>query len=98
MNLMFVWDESKREEVIEEHKVDFALLTDIFDDPFAVYIEDHKHSTEDETRLQVIGLTAQYGLTFATFTYLEPDDVRFITARRAENWMVKEYEENRKRL
>jgi uncharacterized DUF497 family protein len=26
------------------------------------------------------------------------DELRLITARRAENWMVKEYEENRKRL
>ncbi len=35
---MFVWDESKRLKVIDEHKVDFALLVDVFDDAFAVYL------------------------------------------------------------
>jgi len=44
---MFVWDESKRRKVIEDHKVDFALLLDAFDDVFGVYFEDFEHSTED---------------------------------------------------
>ena len=95
---MFVWRESKREEVIKEHSVDFAKIGDIFDDPFAVYIEDYEHSTEIEIRFNIIGITAQYGLIFAVFIYEGAFGIHFITARRAENWMVKEYEENRKRL
>ncbi len=95
---MFVWRESKREEVIKEHRIDFAEIGDIFDDPFAVYIEDYEHSTEIETRFNIIGITAQYGLIFAVFIYEGASGIYFITARRAENWMVKEYEENRKRL
>ncbi len=88
---MFAWDESKRQKVIEAHNVDFALITDIFDDPFGVYGEDTEHS-EDEIRYSVLGLTAEYGLTFAIFTYPN-NDIRLITARRAEKWMVKDYEE-----
>jgi uncharacterized protein len=88
---MFVWDESKRRKVIKEHKVDFALITDVFDDAFGVYREDTEHS-EDELRYSVVGMTAEYGLTFAVFTYTD-NDSRFITARRAEKWMVKDYEE-----
>ena len=95
---MFFWDESKREKVIEDHKVDFAEIGDVFDDPFAVYVEDYEHSTETEIRFDVIGMTARYGLVFAAFVHESASDIRFITARRAENWMVKEYEENRKRL
>lgn len=87
---MFVWDEAKRLKVIEDHKVDFALITDVFDDPFAVYRDDLGHS-DDELRYTVVGLTANYGLIFLVFAYIE-EKVRFITARRAENWMVKEYE------
>ena len=94
----FTWKETKRAKVIAEHKVDFAKVLDVFDDNFAVYIEDFEHSTDDEIRFNVIGKSASYGLVFAVFTYDESNDICFITARKAENWMVKEYEENRKRL
>jgi uncharacterized protein len=94
---MFVWDESKREKVIKEHGIDFAKIGDVFDDPFALYFEDYKHSTIDERRFQSVGQSNRYGLIVVVFTYAE-EDIRFITARPAENWMVKEYEQNRKRL
>ena len=94
----FTWDETKRAKVIAEHKVDFAKVLNVFDDNFAVYIEDFEHSTDDEIRFNVIGKSASYGVVFAVFNYDESNDIRFITARKAENWMVKEYEENRKRL
>ena len=92
---MFVWDEAKRLKVIEEHRVDFALLTDTFDDPFGVYFEDVEHSTDEETRFNLIGFTAQYGLMYITFTY-EDSNTRLITAWKAEKWMVKEYEQYKK--
>jgi uncharacterized DUF497 family protein len=94
----FIWEEIKREQVLAEHKVDFARIDDVFDDPFAVFIEDFKHSTDDELRLNVIGQSLNYGLIFLVFTYQGNDFIRFISARKAEKWMVKEYEENRKRL
>ncbi|MGD9628762.1 MAG: BrnT family toxin [Pyrinomonadaceae bacterium] len=87
---MFVWDEKKRLKVLDEHRVDLALITDIFDDPNAVYRDDHGHS-ESETRYTVTGITAQYGLVFLVFTYSD-EMLRLITARRAEKWMVKDYE------
>lgn len=46
----FTWDETKREIVLAEHEVDFAKIRDVFDDVFAVYIEDSEHSNDDETR------------------------------------------------
>jgi uncharacterized protein len=95
---MFFWDESKREQVIKDHKVDFAEIGDVFDDPFAVYFEDYKHSGDMEERINIIGFAANYGLIFAVYVYEGESDIRFITARIAENWMVKRYEENRKRL
>ena len=95
---MFIWDEAKRRKVTKEHKVDFALLVDAFDDAFGVYFEDFEHSTDDEIRFNVIGQSAIYGLVYIAFTYDESNDIRLITARKAEGWMVKEYEENRKRL
>ena len=94
---MFVWDESKRQKVIQEHSIDFDFIFDVFEDPFAVDFEDSEHSDETETRWGIVGQTAQYGLIVLIYTIVEPDDVRFITARRAEKWMVTKYEENRKR-
>ncbi len=92
---MFVWDEAKRLKVIEDHRVDLALLTDAFDDAFGVYFEDVEHSTDEETRFNLIGFSVQYGLVYVTFTY-ENDDVRLITAWKAERWAVKEYEQYKK--
>lgn len=94
---MFVWDESKRRKVIQDHAIDFELLFDIFEDFFSVDFEDYEHSDETEIRWGIIGQTAQYGLLVLNYTITETEDVRFITARRAEKWMVKKYEENRKR-
>ncbi len=79
-----------RQKVIEDHKVDLKLITDIFEDSFAIYNDDLGRS-ELELRYTVIGMTARYGLVFMVFMYVD-EKIRFITARRAENWMVKEYE------
>lgn len=92
----YTWDEDKAERVKREHAIEFAKITDIFEDPYAVEFIDESHSTEDETRYAVIGLTS-YGLIYLVFTEPNENELHFITARRAENWMVKEYEENRKR-
>jgi len=86
-----IWDEAKRQLVIKEHDIDFAKIGDIFDDIYGMYREDVEHS-DGETRYSVIALTAEYGLTFAVFVYQEDDEIRFVTARKAEKWMVKEYE------
>jgi uncharacterized DUF497 family protein len=93
----FTWDDDKAEEVRREHKVDFARLRDIFDDPYGVEYEDVKHSTPEEARYCVIALTAAYGLMFLSYTEPEPEEIHCITARRADPWMVDEYEENKKR-
>ena len=44
--------------------------------------------------------TARYGLVYLVFTEVEAGvelELHFITARRAEPWMVEEYEENRRK-
>ncbi len=89
---MFVWDEITRLKVLEEHRVDFASLTDAFDDAFGVYFEDVEHSTEEEIRINLIAFSIQYGMVYVTFTY-DDDNVRLITAWKAEKWAIKEYEQ-----
>lgn len=92
----YTWDEDKAERVEREHAIEFAKIIDIFEDPYVVEFIDEAHSTENEIRYAIIGLTS-YGLVYLVFTEPNENELHFITARRAENWMVKEYEENRKR-
>lgn len=95
--MRFTWDEDKAAAVKGEHHVDFARLIDVFSDPYAVEFVDEAHSTQGETRFAIVGLTARYGLIYPVFTEPGEDELHFITARRAEPWMVTEYEENRRR-
>jgi uncharacterized DUF497 family protein len=95
---MFVWDESKRQKVIAEHKIYFEFIFDVFEDSSAYDFEDYEHSEETEIRYGIVGQTARYGLILLIYTITENADVRFITARKAEKWLVKKYEENRRRF
>ena len=85
---MFTWDEVKREKVVKEHKVDFAKIEDIFDDPFSIDFTDEDHSTPDEIRYGIIGKTSLYGLVALYYTFEDETTTKFITARHAEKWMV----------
>ena len=76
--------------------LEFKKITNIFEDPYAVEFIDESHSTEDETRYAIIGATI-YGLVYLVFTEQRENELHFITARLAENWMAKEHEENQKR-
>ena len=92
----YTWDESKAKKVKDEHAIEFAKIIDIFEDAYAVEFIDEAHSTEKETRYAIIGVTV-YGLVYLVFTEPNENELHFITARLAENWMVSEYEENRKK-
>ncbi len=97
--MKFDWKPDKKEKVLEDHKVDFEKIKDIFSDPFAVEFIDEKHSGEAELRYGIIGLTTEYGLIYLVYTELDdPNSVHFITARKAEKWMVSEYEQARRRI
>ena len=83
--MKFTWDTKKAEKVKIEHKVEFAELTDVFNDPFAIEFTYEEHSTQEEIRFAIIGLTANYGLVYLVFTEISETHLHFITARKAEN-------------
>ncbi len=95
--MKFTWNEDKAWKVKDEHRVEFDKIKDIFDDPFAVEFTDEAHSTETEVRFAIIGLTAEYDLIHLVFKEVSETHWHFITARKAENWMVKDYEQNKRR-
>ncbi len=90
----FTWDEKKFDKVLSEHKIDFNKIFDIFEDDYSLDLIDKKHSSHDETRFIIVGLTAFYGLVYLVYTMPSDDEIRFITARKAEKFYVSQYEEN----
>jgi len=89
--MWFEWNEDKALENAEKHRVSFEQAQQVFGDPRAVPFEDLKHSTNDEPRYVMIGMS-EIGLLFVSFVYRD-EIVRIISARRAEKWMVKTYED-----
>ena len=92
---MITWDEVKRNQVIKVHGVDFAKLGDVLDDPFAIDYADDPHSSTEDRRV-IVGRTSVYGMIAVVYV-ARGEEIRFITARRAERWMVRMYEKQRKR-
>jgi len=90
---MITWDEKKRKKVIKDHGIDFEKVGELFDDQFAIYIEDHEHEDFEE-RWLIIARSSEYGLVLAVYTF-HGEDIRLITARRAEKWMERLYEQQR---
>jgi len=92
---MITWGESKRRQVLKDHGVDIAKIEDILDDPFAFDYEDSEHS-HTENRRVIVGKTAVYGLVVMVYV-VRGENTHCITARRAERWMMRIYEKQRKR-
>jgi uncharacterized protein len=96
--MTFIWDPIKSEQVLRDHGIDFARIEDVFSDPFAVEYIDEEHSTHDEIRFSIIGLTAEYGLIYLSYTETNDNELRFITARKAERRLVEIYDKRRSRI
>ena len=89
----FEWVDDKAQQNVNKHRISFEQAQEVFDDPRAVPFEDLEHSSHEETRYVMIGMSS-IGLLFVSFAYGD-EIVRLISARRAEKWMVKVYEDKR---
>lgn len=89
--MQFEWDEEKALRNAKKHRVSFEQAQQVFDDPRSVPYEDLEHSTDNETRYVMIGMSS-IGLLVVSFTYRD-EVVRLISARRPEKWMMKVYED-----
>lgn len=58
MALTFEWDENKSKRNLKKHDVDFEEAKTIFNDPFAITIDDPDHSVEEDRYLD-IGLSSK---------------------------------------
>ena len=87
--LDFEWDEQKALSNLAKHRVSFAVASEVFNDPFAVDIEERSlHYAE--VRRRIVGVI--YGLCL-TVIYTERNDIiRIISARKASRAERREYE------
>ncbi len=87
---IFEWDSEKEAANILKHGINFYQAAEVFADPFCRFIDDIEHSI-GESRTGIIGrLATQPILIYAVFT--ERKAIRIISARKATNAELKEYE------
>ena len=91
----FEWDPQKAAANLKKHGVSFSEAVDAFYDPFAVDDIDDVHSSAEEQRFTLIGMSPTRLLIIA-HTIIIGDTVRIISARKATRSETKIYEQANK--
>ncbi len=91
--MTFEWDENKNELNKKKHDgIDFEIAIRVFLDPKRIEKLDLKHSNFGEERINVIGRVKE--ILFVVYTERGEDNIRLISARRANKSEEDEYYEN----
>lgn len=91
MPLSFEWDDRKAKSNLAKHGVSFEEASTVFGDPLSLTIPDPAHS-QAEDRWIVLGQSHQQKLLVVVHTE-RGDNIRIISARRANRRERKSYEE-----
>ena len=90
----FEWDEKKNKINIQKHHVSFLEAQTVFLDEFAIIDYDKKHSTQDEDRYKILGLSYYNKELVVCYCERKKEIIRIISARKAnKNERNKYYEE-----
>ena len=85
------WDEKKAEDNLKTHGVTFDEGQEVFQDPNAIDFFDSEHSTAEQPRYNIIGLSSRR-LLFVAYAELQDKTIWLISARKAEAKYRKQYE------
>jgi len=88
--MAFEWHSAKAESNLKNHGVSFDETATVFDDPFAEFLPDLRHST-NENRYLCLGASSAGRLLAVSFTE-RGDNVRIISAREMEPKERRSYE------
>ena len=91
MSLIFQWDQNKSEENERKHGITFEEAKTVFNDPFAITIDDPDHS-DDEYRYIDIGFSSK-GIVLIVWYTERSKNIRIIGCRKATRSERKTYEE-----
>jgi uncharacterized protein len=88
----YQWDPDKAQANNNKHNVDFADAVGVFEDAWALTIEEQY--INDEQRFVTLGMDFLGRVLIVVYTY-RGDDIRLISARRATKRQRKTYERRR---
>jgi uncharacterized protein len=90
LNIGFEWNEDKAEIYLQKHNVSFYEASTVFDDLFAIAIDDKEHSI-NEQRFYMIGYSNNNRLLTVSYTERN-NNIRIISARLSNKFERKLYE------
>ena len=88
----YQWDPDKAQSNLEKHNVDFADAVGVFEDEWALTIQEQ--DVNDEQRFVTLGMDFLGRILVVVYTYRD-DDIRLISARRATKRERRTYERKR---
>ena len=80
--MKFEWDDIKAEQNTLKHGISFEMAVFAFDDPYALIMDDEKHSA-DEHRQWLVGDSGEKVLVIVFTMRMPKGNVRIVSARRA---------------
>ena len=89
--IIFEWDPVKAELNYTKHKVTFEEAKNVFYDENAILIADPDHSSMDEDRFIMLGLSSELHMLVVCHCYKESDRIRIISARKADTLEAAQY-------
>ncbi len=89
--MRYEWDETKRQENIRKHEVDFADAVGALEDPFGLTRDDP--TAESEPRFVTLGRGFSDRVLYVVWTERGPEVTRIISARKASVGEARQYEE-----
>jgi uncharacterized protein len=91
-DITFTWDPAKNKSNTRKHGVSFDEAQTVFLDESAQLIDDPDHSSIEEDRFILLGLSASLRMLVVCHCYRESDEViRIISARRATPGEARSY-------
>lgn len=90
--MSYQWDPDKAQSNLEKHDVDFADAVGVFEDEWALTIEEQ--DVDDEQRFVTLGMDFLGRVLVVVYTH-RGDDIRLISARRATKRQRRTYERKR---
>lgn len=93
--MKFEWDAGKARRNLAKHGVSFAEARSIFFGPFAVTVDDERHSALEQ-REKTIGFSERLRVLVVIHTRETREVIRIISARKASREETQTYEEELK--
>jgi uncharacterized DUF497 family protein len=93
LGVRFTWSPRKARENLRKHGVSFEEATTVFADPLAKIFDDPDHSIGEHREI-IFGHSTYPRLLLVSFTEIEEEVVRIISARRPDTPERRAYEES----